>query len=45
MPPAPMLFPTTDFAVFFAVVFLGHWLLNPFRRPWKLFMVGASYFF
>jgi D-alanyl-lipoteichoic acid acyltransferase DltB (MBOAT superfamily) len=40
-----MLFPTTDFALFFAVVFLGHWLLNHFRRPWKLFMVGASYFF
>jgi alginate O-acetyltransferase complex protein AlgI len=40
-----MLFPTTDFAIFFAVVFLGHWLLNPSRGPWKLFMIGASYLF
>jgi alginate O-acetyltransferase complex protein AlgI len=40
-----MLFPTTDFAIFFAAVFLGHWLLNPFRGPWKLFMIGASYLF
>jgi alginate O-acetyltransferase complex protein AlgI len=40
-----MLFPTIDFAVFFAVVFLGHWLLNPKPLPWKLFMIGASYFF
>ncbi|HEY5904838.1 MAG TPA: MBOAT family O-acyltransferase [Actinomycetota bacterium] len=40
-----MLFPTIDFAVFFALVFLGHWLLNPKPLPWKLFMIGASYFF
>jgi alginate O-acetyltransferase complex protein AlgI len=40
-----MLFPTTDFAIFFAVVFLAHWLLNPFRTRWKLFMVAASYVF
>jgi alginate O-acetyltransferase complex protein AlgI len=40
-----MLFPTVDFAIFFAVVFLGHWLLNPRPLPWKLFMIGASYFF
>ena len=40
-----MLFPTIDFALFFAVVFLGHWLLNPKPLPWKLFMIGASYFF
>ncbi len=40
-----MLFPTTDFAIFFGLVFLGHWLLNPFRTRWKLFMVGASYVF
>ena len=31
--------------VFFAVVFLGHWLLNPKPLPWKLFMIGASYVF
>jgi alginate O-acetyltransferase complex protein AlgI len=40
-----MLFPTTDFAVFFSLVFLGHWLLNPRPRAWKLFMIGASYVF
>jgi alginate O-acetyltransferase complex protein AlgI len=40
-----MLFPTVDFAVFFALVFLGHWLLNPKPLPWKLFMIGASYVF
>jgi alginate O-acetyltransferase complex protein AlgI len=40
-----MLFPTVDFAVFFVVVFLGHWLLNPRPVPWKLFMIGASYVF
>ena len=28
-----MLFPTVDFAIFFALVFLGHWLLNPTARP------------
>jgi alginate O-acetyltransferase complex protein AlgI len=40
-----MLFPTIDFAVFFGIVFLGHWLLNPHPKLWKTFMVGASYFF
>src|SRR5438874_1985405 len=40
-----MLFPTTDFAIFFSVVFLGHWLLNPRPTPWKVFMIGASYVF
>ena len=40
-----MLFPTVDFAIFFALVFLGHWLLNPRPLPWKLFMIGASYVF
>ena len=40
-----MLFPTTDFAIFLVVVFLGHWLLNPHRLAWKLFMTGASYLF
>jgi D-alanyl-lipoteichoic acid acyltransferase DltB (MBOAT superfamily) len=40
-----MLFPTVDFAIFFALVFLGHWLLNPKPLPWKLFMIGASYVF
>ena len=40
-----MLFPTVDFAIFFSLVFLGHWLLNPKPLPWKLFMIGASYVF
>ncbi|MEX2203112.1 MAG: MBOAT family O-acyltransferase [Actinomycetota bacterium] len=40
-----MLFPTTDFAIFFAVVFALHWALNPYRRAWKWFMLAASYAF
>jgi alginate O-acetyltransferase complex protein AlgI len=40
-----MLFPTTDFAIFFVLVFLGHWLLNPRPRLWKPFMIAASYVF
>ena len=40
-----MLFPTVDFAIFFCLVFLGHWLLNARPVPWKLFMIGASYVF
>ncbi len=40
-----MLFPTVDFAIFFLVVFIAHWLLNPHPVPWKLFMVAASFVF
>ncbi|NNL70617.1 MAG: MBOAT family protein [Acidimicrobiia bacterium] len=40
-----MLFPTITFAVFFVVVFLANWFLMPFPRPWRWFMLGASYFF
>src|SRR5438876_5739089 len=40
-----MLFPTIDFAIFFAVVFVAHWLLNPGSRQWKLFMIAVSYVF
>jgi len=40
-----MLFPTTDFAIFFVLVFLGHWVLNHKPTPWKLFMIAASYVF
>lgn len=40
-----MLFPTIDFAIFFAVVFGAHWLLNAHRRAWKWFMLAASYVF
>ncbi len=40
-----MLFPTIDFAIFFAVVFTVQWLLIPYAGPWKAFMVLASYVF
>ena len=40
-----MLFPTTDFAIFFCLVFLGHWWLNHNPRLWKPFMIAASYVF
>ena len=40
-----VLFPTTDFAIFFVLVFLGHWLLNHEARWWKPFMLLASYVF
>ena len=40
-----MLFPTIDFAIFFVLVFLGHWLLNHRADAWKLFMIVASYVF
>jgi D-alanyl-lipoteichoic acid acyltransferase DltB (MBOAT superfamily) len=40
-----VLFPTVDFALFFLVVFLGHWLLNHDRRLWLPFMIAASYVF
>src|ERR1700694_100978 len=40
-----MLFPTISFAVFFAVVLPASWLLMPRRVRWRLFMVGASWFF
>jgi alginate O-acetyltransferase complex protein AlgI len=40
-----MLFPTVTFAAFFAVVFVGSWLLRPNRGLWKLFLLVASYVF
>jgi len=40
-----MLFPTIDFAIFFAVTFTVGWLLNPYPVPWKLAMTAASYVF
>jgi len=40
-----MLFPTIDFAIFFAVVYTVQWLLVPYAGPWKAFMVLASYVF
>jgi D-alanyl-lipoteichoic acid acyltransferase DltB (MBOAT superfamily) len=40
-----VLFPTTDFAIFFVLVFLGSWLLNHDARRWRAFMLLASYVF
>jgi alginate O-acetyltransferase complex protein AlgI len=40
-----MLFPTIEFAVFFALVFPVTWLLNEYNTAKKWFLVAASYFF
>jgi alginate O-acetyltransferase complex protein AlgI len=40
-----LLFPTIDFAIFFGIVFVFNWLLSPFPRYWKLFVLAASYVF
>jgi len=40
-----VIFPTIQFAMFFVVVLTASWLLKPHPRPWKLFMLSASYFF
>jgi len=40
-----VLFPTIDFAIFFAVVYTVQWLLNPYPGPWKAFIIVASYVF
>ena len=40
-----MLFPTTVFAVFFFLVFHGHWALAGHPRARKVFLLGASLFF
>ena len=40
-----MLFPTFTFALFFIVVLTVGWLMPGRRAWWKLFMLGASYFF
>jgi alginate O-acetyltransferase complex protein AlgI len=40
-----MLFPTITFAIFFMIVLPVSWVLMPRRRRWKIFMLGASYFF
>src|SRR5580704_10979822 len=40
-----MLFPTFDFAIFFAIAFTVNWLLNPYAVPWKLSMLALSYVF
>jgi len=40
-----MLFPTIDFAIFFGIVFVLNWLLAPFPKRWKVFIIVASYVF
>jgi D-alanyl-lipoteichoic acid acyltransferase DltB (MBOAT superfamily) len=40
-----VIFPSLEFAALFAVVLPISWLLMPYRRPWKLFIIGASYLF
>ncbi len=41
----PMLFPTIEFAIFFALLFPVTWLLNERNTAKKWFQVAASYFF
>jgi alginate O-acetyltransferase complex protein AlgI len=40
-----VIFPTIEFALFFAVVLTVSWLLLPHPRRWKIFILAASYFF
>jgi alginate O-acetyltransferase complex protein AlgI len=40
-----VLFPTLEFAIFFAVVLPVCWALSEHLRLWKLFLLLASYFF
>jgi alginate O-acetyltransferase complex protein AlgI len=40
-----VIFPTIQFAIFFVVVLTANWLLMPYPRRWKVFMLSASYFF
>ena len=40
-----MLFPTFTFAAFFAVVLPVGWALRSRPTPWKIFVLGASYWF
>lgn len=40
-----MLFPTIDFAIFFVAVFAIAWLIRPWHLWWRVFLVGASWFF
>ena len=40
-----MIFPTLQFAVFFAIVLPVAWALARGRPLWKVFILGASYFF
>src|SRR5690349_22908010 len=37
-----MLFPTVDFAVFFVIVFTGSWMLRPYAKAWRWFLLLGS---
>jgi hypothetical protein len=37
-----MLFPTVDFAVFFVIVFTGSWMLRPYAKAWRWFLLLSS---
>ena len=37
-----MLFPTVDFAVFFVIVFTGSWMLRPYAKSWRWFLLLSS---
>jgi alginate O-acetyltransferase complex protein AlgI len=40
-----VVFPTIEFAVFFAIVFVLSWALMPHPSAWRPFILAASYFF
>ena len=40
-----MVFPTLQFGLFFPLVFVVAWLLQPFSTRWKVFLLLASYTF
>lgn len=40
-----MLFPTPEFALFFLIVYAGHWTLRSRPALWKPFILAASYVF
>jgi alginate O-acetyltransferase complex protein AlgI len=40
-----VLFPTTDFAIFFVIVFGAGWLLRPWASAWKVMVLVASFVF
>jgi len=40
-----MIFFTFEFLVFFAFVLIFSWLLKPWSAVWRIFLLGASYYF
>ena len=43
--PPPVVFPSLEFAIFFPLVLILSWALMPHPRPWKPFVLVASYVF